>query len=383
MRVLRLLAMLLSLSLSLLAPASAQELEIVNIRVGQGDSTLIQGPVQPDGRRVNILFDGGDIAAYDGGKVIGAVLAKRGVKALDYLIVSHYDVDHIGGIVSGPQHGASFLLGRNGTPGDVSDDDSDGNDGWVGAPHFAPDKDEIGKGDDIPVRHFIDRGDLPEPTSQAYRKYRLLAESMGSRVSLASQASVEGFEIALGNGARMIAMAGNGYVRGKASRVLNVTTENERSLSFLVTYKDFDFLVSGDMIGRTYGAEDARVESAVGDFIRDKGIVVDVLHVDHHGGNNGSDSDFLDKIRPTIAVISLGNDNDYHHPHSETLDRLEKAKVYRIIQTSWGATENVSDAVRRVQAIYQGDVVISSNGETYTVSTSRTFKVDHNPRRTP
>ena len=91
--------------------AWAQELEIVNIRVGQGDSTLIQGPVQADGSRVNILFDGGDVSAYDGGKVIGAVLARRGVKTLDYLIVSHYDVDHIGGIVAGPQHGNSFLLG--------------------------------------------------------------------------------------------------------------------------------------------------------------------------------------------------------------------------------------------------------------------------------
>lgn len=381
MRVYRLTAMILVTSLGVLRPADAQELEIVNIRVGQGDSTLIQGPVQPDGTRVNVLFDGGDVAAYDGGKVIGAVLAKRGVKALDYLIVSHYDLDHIGGIVSGPQHGASFLLGRNATPGDTGDDDSDGSDGWIGAANFAPDKDEIGKGDDVPVRHFVDRGDLPAPTSQAYRKYRLLAESMGKRVSLANQASVEGFEIALGNGTRMTAMAGNGYVRGKVGRVPNVTTENERSLSFLVTYKAFDFLVSGDMIGRTYGSEDAKVESAVGDFVRSKGIVVDVLHVNHHGGNNGSDSDFLEKIRPTIAVISLGNDNNYHHPHSDTLNRLEQAMVYRIIQTSWGATEDVSAAVRRVQAIYQGDVVISSDGDDFTISTSRTFTTDRNPRR--
>ena len=75
--------------------ASAQELEIVNIRVGQGDATLIQGPIRADGSRVNVLFDGGDVSAYDGGKVIGAVLARRGVKVLDYLVVSHYDVDHI------------------------------------------------------------------------------------------------------------------------------------------------------------------------------------------------------------------------------------------------------------------------------------------------
>lgn len=179
---------LLGLVLSATATtARAQELEIVNIRVGQGDSTLIQGPVQADGSRINVFFDGGDVAGYDGGKVIGAVLAKRGVKALDYLIVSHYDLDHIGGIVSGPHHGTSFLLGLNGTPGEVGDDDHDGNDGWVGAPNLEPDKDEIGHGDDVPVRHFVDRGDHPEPSSQAYRKYRLLAEAMGRRISLADQ----------------------------------------------------------------------------------------------------------------------------------------------------------------------------------------------------
>lgn len=369
------------LLLFLSGAASAQDLEITNIRVGQGDATLIQGPPAADGSRVNILFDGGDVAAYNGGKVIGAVLSKHGVKSLDYLIVSHYDVDHIGGIVSGPHHGDSFLLGWNKTPGAIGDDDNDGNDGWVGAASFAPDKDEIGRGDDIPVRCFVDRGDTPAATSQAYRKYRLLAESMGERVSLSNQASVDGFEIDLGSGSKMTALAGNGYVRNRGSRVARVNTENERSLSFLVSYKDFHFLISGDMIGRTYGSEDAKVESAVGDVIQNMGIIVDVLHVDHHGGNNGSDSVFLEKIKPVIAIISAGNDNDYHHPHDETLQRLEQAKVYRIIQTAWGATESVGDEVRRVQAIYQGDVVVTSDGDNYTVSTSRTFKADDNPGR--
>jgi len=34
-----------------------------------------------------------------------------------------------------------------------------------------------------------------------------------------------------------------------------------------------------------------------------------------------------------------------------------------------------------VQAIYQGDVVITSDGTNFTLSTSRTFKTDTNPRR--
>lgn len=79
----------------------ADELRIVNIRVGQGDATLIQGPVLDDGTRVNVLFDAGDIPELDGGNILRAVLDKNDVKSLDYVIVSHDDADHLGGIAFG------------------------------------------------------------------------------------------------------------------------------------------------------------------------------------------------------------------------------------------------------------------------------------------
>jgi beta-lactamase superfamily II metal-dependent hydrolase len=366
--------------------ALAKDVQIINVRVGQGDATLIIGPPDSAGKRVTVLFDAGDVAEdggrFDGGRVLGAVLAKHNVKALDYVIVSHYDVDHIGGLVGGGIHGSGVLFGWNQTPGATGDDDGDGNDGWVGTRFFEPDRDEIGKGDDIPVRNFVDRGDTPASSTQAYQKYKLLAQSMGTRVSLDTQAKVDSFSIDLGNGATMTALAGNGFVRGRNAPIPKVTTENERSLSFLLSYKKFDYLISGDMIGRKYGSEDAEVESAVGDVIASNGIMVDVLHVDHHGADNGSDTAFLEKIKPTIAVISSGNGNDHHHPNKNALRRLEAAKVYRIVQTAWGTTEELTPpGVRQVQAIYQSDVIITSDGDTYTLSTSRTFDVDKNPRR--
>ena len=368
------------------SPAAAQDLEIVNIRVGQGDATLILGPPDTSGKRTTVLFDAGDIAEeggrFDGGKVLGAVLARHGIKTLDYVIVSHYDVDHIGGLVSGGIHGAGALLGWNQTPGASGDDDGDGNNGWVGTAFFEPDKEEIGRGDDIPVRFFVDRGDTPASSTVAYKKYKLLAESMGSRVTLDTQAKVNSFEINLGGGATMTVLAGNGFVRGRSQPVPRVTTENERSLSFLLSYNKFDYLISGDMIGRTAGSEDAQVESAVGELIQSMGVTVDVLHVDHHGADNGSDAAFLEMIKPTIAVISSGNGNDHRHPNKNALRRLEAAKVYRIVQTAWGTTDELMpEAVRRVQAIYQSDVVITSDGLNFTLSTSRRFKTDDNPRR--
>lgn len=360
----------------------AGDLEIVNIRVGQGDATLIKGPADDNGDRVAVLVDGGDIRDRPGDKIIRAVLAKRGVHALDYLIVSHYDADHIGGIVSGGFHGESFLLGWNRTPGDVGDDDLDGIDGWIDEGAGEIDPEEFGAGDDVRVGHFVDRGDFPPHTSTAYRKYKMLAEAHGNRISLDGLSDIEGFEIALGDGARMTALAANGFVRGRPNRVANVTTENERSLSFLVDYGDFHYLISGDLIGRAHGSEDARVESAVGDFIQSLGITVDVLHVNHHGSNNASDEDFLEKIKPTIAVISTGNNNDYKHPDVSVLRRLRNAKVYRIIQTSWGTTNaKIPMEVREVHAIYQNDVVINTDGNAFTISTSRTYATDANPLR--
>ncbi|MBT8272956.1 MAG: MBL fold metallo-hydrolase, partial [Bacteroidia bacterium] len=350
-------------------------------RVGQGDATIIQGPIDTNGDRVNVLFDAGDISNRDGGRILRAVLSKRGITKLDYVIVSHYDADHIGGLVSGPHHGISFLLGWDKVPGSVGDDDNDNNIDWVGDMFFQPDPEEFGTGDDIKVDHFVDRGDASNSGSQAYRKYKLIAETHpNKRISLTNLAELEQFEIDLGSGAKMTALAANGFVRGLPNRVSNVSTENERSLSFLVSYDQFDFLISGDLIGRTSGGENAKIEREVGHFIKNQDIVVDVLHANHHGANNGSEREFLEEIKPIVAIVSAGNGNNHKHPHKNALKRLVEAGVYRIIQTSWGTTTGLMpENVRDIQAIYQGDIVISSNGTEFTISTSRKFETDFNP----
>ena len=363
-------------------PTFGQDLEIVNIRVGQGDATLIQGPIDSIGNRVNVLVDAGDISDRDGGNIIRAVLAKRNVDHIDFIIVSHYDADHIGGIVSGGAHGVGFLLGFNGVPGSTGDDDDDGDVDWIGTTFFKPDPEELGTDDDITVGNYVDRGDERPPTSQAYQKYVLMAGAKGNRISLNTQTDVENFEIDLGDGAKMKALAANGFVRDRSARVAHVNTENERSLSFLLSYGDFDFLISGDLIGRKHGSENAKVEKAVGEYIKNEGIIVDVLHTNHHGANNGSDIEFLKNIKPIIAVISAGNGNSHRHPHNDALKRLEEALVYRIIQTSWGTTTSkIPSEVRQIQAIYQSDIIISTDGNDFTISTSRKFPTNFNPRR--
>lgn len=369
----------LTCALSVGAAAAAQEIEIIHLRVGQGDATLIRGPVSTTGERITVLFDAGNLRGPDGGELITTALANRGIGTIDFVIISHYDADHIGGIIAGGNHGTSFLLGSDRVPGSPGDDDGDGTADWLGAEQFFdPDPQELGRGDDVRVHRFVDRGDDAPPTSDAFRKYQGMASAAGARISLRTQADVDTFEIDLGGGARFIALAGNGFVRGRQSRVPGVNTENEKSLSFLLTFGTFDYLISGDMIGRTAGAENARVEVAVGDYLTANGIAVDVLHVDHHGADNGSETDFLSAVRPEIAIISAGNRNTHEHPSQGALRRLAEAGVYRIVQTEWGSTPGaIETAIRDRQAIYQDDVIVTATPVSYTLSTSRGFATDN------
>ncbi|WP_060210295.1 MBL fold metallo-hydrolase [Sporosarcina koreensis] len=73
------------------ADAAAKELKVHFIDVGQGDAILIQSP---NGK--NMLVDGGPKSA---GKHVVDFLKAKGVKKLDYVVATHPDADHIGGLI--------------------------------------------------------------------------------------------------------------------------------------------------------------------------------------------------------------------------------------------------------------------------------------------
>ena len=59
---------------------------------------------------------------------------------------------------------------------------------------------------------------------------------------------------------------------------------------------------------------------------------IDILKVPHHGSKNGLIKKFLDLADPLVAVISVGKNNSYGHPHQKILDML-KAKNVKIRRT--------------------------------------------------
>jgi competence protein ComEC len=89
---------------------------------------------------------------------------------------------------------------------------------------------------------------------------------------------------------------------------------NNYSAVLKLAYNNISFLFTGD-------AEELS-EKEMLDYNRN--INATVLKVGHHGSRKSSSLDFLKAVKPTYAVISCGQDNEYGYPHSESIENLNK-----------------------------------------------------------
>jgi competence protein ComEC len=81
---------------------------------------------------------------------------------------------------------------------------------------------------------------------------------------------------------------------------------------------------------------------------------VEVLKVAHHGSEDPGLPELLHTLRPRLAVISVGDGNDYGHPRPETLAALAAAPGLETLRTD-----------------VNGRVVVESDGRTITVRSQR------------
>jgi competence protein ComEC len=96
---------------------------------------------------------------------------------------------------------------------------------------------------------------------------------------------------------------------------------NSYSIVLKVTFNGQSFIFTGD----------AESDSEREMLAKGYDLSAEVLKVGHHGSTSSTSTEFLKAVSPEYAVIFVGIDNTYGHPHQETLDRLNAAgvKIYR------------------------------------------------------
>lgn len=116
---------------------------------------------------------------------------------------------------------------------------------------------------------------------------------------------------------------------------------NNNSIVMKLTYGNFSMLLTGDAEKE---AEDKLIKTYTTE------LKSSVLKSGHHGSNTSSAPAFLKAVSPEAIIISVGVDNDYHHPHPSTIKKYTelKAKVY--------------------QTDRDGTVTITSDGQTYNIT---------------
>jgi competence protein ComEC len=251
------------------------------------------------GLSVVILAPDGTSMVYDAGRsgdrvedILIPYLEEIGVTEIDYLIVSHPHQDHIGGM---PR-----LLDR------------------------------------MTVRNFVDPA-IPT-TNQTYGHILERVIDSGINPILARA----GASIDMGPGVSADVL----WPRDPFVLSGGEPDPNENSTVIQIRFGDVTFLLTGDI--------EQHAERAIIEMLSNDELQSDVIVVAHHGGRTSSSAAFLDAVSPSVAVIPVGLDNQYGHPHDEVMQRLR----FR------GITIHRTDL--------DGTVEMISDGEQYTVTINRT-----------
>lgn len=255
---------------------------ITFVDVGQGDGIYIEFPTGE-----NMFVDGGtEKGKGDFFENIADVFEANNVTKLDYYFISHTDYDHIKYI---PQVCAAVEVERFLIPY-ISDEISSSNDSnirrseaWTAA--YTAIKSET----------YVENGE----TKQASITYNLGTFDLGGDSWVMHCYTYDQADYPVQN--------------------KNTSVENFNCISPVC------FLQYGGRTTCLTGDQNFKGEK----YLSEKGYFdsydIDVLKVAHHGSKEGTHQNyFLNKVDPEYAVISVGAENGYNHPHTELLTRLDE-----------------------------------------------------------
>lgn len=166
-------------------------------------------------------------------------------------------------------------------------------------------------------------------TTALYRQYLSLIKNKNIPFSVVTP----GTEILIANDIKLKILA-------PQKPFLTESEINNNSIVAKLIYNKFSMLLTGD-------AEKESEERMIKTYAAD--LKSTVLKSGHHGSNTSSSTSFLKAVGAEAAIISLGVNNDYHHPHPSTLKKYEQAKL-KVYRTD-----------------LDGTVTIHSDGNTYTI----------------
>lgn len=69
--------------------------------------------------------------------------------------------------------------------------------------------------------------------------------------------------------------------------------------------------------------------------------VIDVLKVAHHGSRTSTEPHFIKHFNPQYALISVGHNNSYGHPHKEVIETLKEANINILRTDEHGAVQYI------------------------------------------
>ena len=257
------------LLLILLVPYLAlADLTVHFLDVGQGDSAIIIC----DGEAM--IIDGG--LPGQSSKIFSILKKNLNISKLEYVVVTHPDNDHIGGLPAALQQtNVQYVYSP------VKEYDSDRfNDLLKYAKKFK-------------VPYDQERVYLGDATVTFYNSGR----------------------------------AKKNIIRNVGDKILSVfrrdepeenPENNDMSLVVRIVYKDVSFLFTGDI--EAAAEQRLLIDSKVE-------LKADVLKVAHHGSRGSNTYDFLEKVNPTYAIISCGKNNTYKHPSAETLKAIKDMDI--------------------------------------------------------